>query len=63
MGEGNDFQANLPEGIQKALNYGCAGREKIDWQEARKFDSRLVRTIFIFCCPSSKVSLLDRVHC
>jgi len=28
-------------------------REKIDWQEPRKFDCRLVRTIFIFCCPSS----------
>jgi len=31
----------------------CWEREKIDWQEARKFDCRLVRTIFIFCCPSS----------
>jgi len=29
----------------------CRQREKIDWQEARKFDCRLVRTIFIFCCP------------
>jgi len=27
-------------------------REKIDWQELCKFDCRLVRTIFIFCCPS-----------
>jgi len=31
----------------------CRPREKIDWQEACKFDCRLVRTIFIFCCPSS----------
>jgi len=31
----------------------CREREKIDWQEARKFDCRLVRKIFIFCCPSS----------
>jgi len=31
----------------------CRQREKIDWQESRKFDCRLVRTIFIFCCPSS----------
>jgi len=31
----------------------CQQREKIDWQEARKFDYWLVRTIFIFCCPSS----------
>jgi len=31
----------------------CRQREKIDWQEARKFDCQLVRTIFIFCCPSS----------
>jgi len=30
----------------------CREREKIDWQERRKFDCRLVRTIFIFCCPS-----------
>jgi len=30
----------------------CRQREKIDWQETRKFDCRLVRTIFIFCCPS-----------
>jgi len=30
----------------------CRQREKIDWQEARKFDCQLVRTIFIFCCPS-----------
>jgi len=29
----------------------CQEREKIDWQEPRKFDCRLVRTIFIFCCP------------
>jgi len=28
-------------------------REKIDWQEGGKFDCRLVRTIFIFYCPSS----------
>jgi len=32
-------------------------REKIDWQEARKFDCRLESlvgegTILIFCCPS-----------
>jgi len=26
----------------------CREREKIDWQEPRKFDCRLVRTIFIF---------------
>jgi len=26
----------------------CREREKIDWQEGRKFDCRLVRTIFIF---------------
>jgi len=26
----------------------CRQREKIDWQEHRKFDCRLVRTIFIF---------------
>jgi len=31
----------------------CRQREKIDWQETRKFDCRLVRKIFIFCCPSS----------
>jgi len=31
----------------------CRRREKIDWQEAQKFDCWLVRTIFIFCCPSS----------
>jgi len=30
----------------------CRQREKIDWQEALKFDCRLVRTIFIFCCSS-----------
>jgi len=29
----------------------CRQREKIDWQEPRKFDCRLVRMIFIFCCP------------
>jgi len=29
----------------------CREREKIDWQEARKFDCRLVRTIFIFVVP------------
>jgi len=29
------------------------GREKIDWQDRSKFGYRLVRTIFIFCCPSS----------
>jgi len=28
-------------------------REKIDWQEPRKFDCRLVRTIFIFLWPSA----------
>jgi len=28
-------------------------REKIDWQEPRKFDCQLVRTIFIFCCPGT----------
>jgi len=32
--------------------WGGLQREKIDWQEAQKFDCRLVRTIFIFCCPS-----------
>jgi len=26
----------------------CRQREKMDWQEARKFDCWLVRTIFIF---------------
>jgi len=31
----------------------CQQREKIDWQEPSKFDCQLVRTIFIFCCPSS----------
>jgi len=30
----------------------CQDREKFDLQEARKFDCWLVRTIFIFCCPS-----------
>jgi len=30
----------------------CREREKIDWQETHKFDCRLVRKIFIFCCPS-----------
>jgi len=29
----------------------CRQREKIDWQEPRKFDCWLVWTIFIFCCP------------
>jgi len=28
-------------------------REKIDWQEACKFDCWLVWMIFIFCCPLS----------
>jgi len=31
----------------------CQQREKIDWQEAHKFDCWLEGTIFIFCCPSS----------
>jgi len=31
----------------------CREREKIDWQEPRKFDCWMVRTIFIFCCPPS----------
>jgi len=31
----------------------CWQREKIDWQEPRKFDCQLVQTIFIFCCPLS----------
>jgi len=26
----------------------CLQREKIDWQEARKIDCQLVRTIFLF---------------
>jgi len=35
----------------KVKNLGSAGgqREKIDWQEAHKFDCWLVQTIFIFC--------------
>jgi len=37
----------------------CHEREKIDWQEAHKFDCQLVRTIFIFCCP---LSIFTR-HC
>jgi len=40
--------------VSAGLKLGwCREREKIDWQEARKFDCRLVRTIFSFCCPSS----------
>jgi len=31
----------------------CRQREKIGWQEPGKFDCRLVRTIFNFCCPPS----------
>jgi len=33
----------------------CWKREKIDWQEACKFDCRLVQMIFIFCCPSQEI--------
>jgi len=36
--------------IDEGLGW-CREREKIDWQEARKFDCRLVRTIFIFVVP------------
>jgi len=31
----------------------CRQREKSDWQEEPKFDYRLERTIFIFCCPGA----------
>jgi len=44
---GVDFHISTDDGLG-----WCQLRGKIDWQEDRKFDCRLVRTIFIFCCPS-----------
>jgi len=45
---------NLTTGqFNTAIVGWCQEREKMDWQEACKFDCRLVWRIFIFCCPLS----------
>jgi len=53
---GDHCQDNGNRSNQKSFDFlaarqleWCRQREKNDWQEPRKFDCRLVRTIFIFC--------------
>jgi len=41
----------------------CRQREKIDWQEPRKFDCRLVRTIFIFMTRHILIPDWTYFHC
>jgi len=52
----SNFRASCQLIFTHKMEGRCWQREKIDWQEARKFDCRLVRTIYIFCCPYWRVA-------
>jgi hypothetical protein len=53
--EGRAYQEFRGRDLNKGqkLSEGGAGRERRLIGRKRRFDCRLVRTIFIFCCPSS----------